>query len=646
MHNHHHGPCGCRPPQHPLHVGELKYSAEQINELLDQIPKKANRSELHGFKGGFQADEEDLTERSGKIKFKDRDTSKGKGFIILRTGKSLTEQMTQENTIYEVRYDFDLNGEILNIPTNSILKFNGGTIINGTVNGDNSIIEANYGVFNNITFGGTWAQREVYAEWFRVGNITDSEIINKAVDFAYNTSINQVALAAITYNMNAPIYMKSNLSIKGAFRGTVLNAVDGATIITWSGLKEFCEISYIKFTGYGGKAIYKDAYDYPSTWHIHHCDFDASLEYCIVGNFILSHIENCCFGYKGTAHENHTHIIFKGNSEANTSNANKIADCRFYKSTSSYSCTFDSGYGLLLIRNNFELCNNTSGVIKFSGFNTFEITQCWFEQCTGSKIILLNNNEEGYAMGNYIVNFNNNFVVLHDTNKYIFFLYGASYSIDFCHNYCTRMYGKYVSSDGNSNDVGILTFYNNRLLSYEGSLTNNFNIPTPTIPVKGLIHDSWFINWTLTDTNGWKIKGIESWEKVVDNSLPVPYNNAVKVTTQAAERNIMYISIPAFLVKGKTLKIWIVYKKLYEALDDAFQIAYNFTEEDPSTLNRIGDFLIQKKYTAYSTTIKVPSDAEYCHLGIYMGGFAGSYNIKAFDVIPYSGKINPQIALD
>lgn len=37
------------------------------------------------------------------------------------------------NTIYEVRYDFDLDGAIINMPYNSFLLFKGGTIINGTI---------------------------------------------------------------------------------------------------------------------------------------------------------------------------------------------------------------------------------------------------------------------------------------------------------------------------------------------------------------------------------------------------------------------------------------------------------------------------------------------------------------------------------
>ena len=57
------------------------------------------------------ADEEDITRnRDGKLQFKDRAYGNGMGYVILRKDKSFAEQVTKENTIYEIRYDFDLNG--------------------------------------------------------------------------------------------------------------------------------------------------------------------------------------------------------------------------------------------------------------------------------------------------------------------------------------------------------------------------------------------------------------------------------------------------------------------------------------------------------------------------------------------------------
>ena len=50
------------------------------------------------------------------------------GYVILRKNKSFSEQVTKANTIYEIRYDFDLNNTNVTIPDNCILKFIGGSL--------------------------------------------------------------------------------------------------------------------------------------------------------------------------------------------------------------------------------------------------------------------------------------------------------------------------------------------------------------------------------------------------------------------------------------------------------------------------------------------------------------------------------------
>lgn len=92
------------------------------------------------------ADDEDLVsvdkgESLSVLKFADRtfspDRFSGKGYKILRrniVGRKniLTQEMiNQPDTIYEIRYDFDLNGAQITIPENCILKFDGGSLSNG-----------------------------------------------------------------------------------------------------------------------------------------------------------------------------------------------------------------------------------------------------------------------------------------------------------------------------------------------------------------------------------------------------------------------------------------------------------------------------------------------------------------------------------
>lgn len=87
------------------------------------------------------ADEEDLTSVNGALQLKDRevdvDNFQSKGYVILRKnivdGKNvLTQEMiNQPNTIYEIRYDFDLNSKEITIPEGCTLKFEGGSLDGG-----------------------------------------------------------------------------------------------------------------------------------------------------------------------------------------------------------------------------------------------------------------------------------------------------------------------------------------------------------------------------------------------------------------------------------------------------------------------------------------------------------------------------------
>ena len=122
-------------------------------------------------------DEEDLTvskpDKNGNaiVSLKDRvyDESNfsGKGYKILRKNiqtidgvrkNILTQDMINKpNTIYEIRYDFDLNGAEITIPKDCVLKFTGGKIINGYLVGQNSKISwIGTFIFDNIYLKGSW----------------------------------------------------------------------------------------------------------------------------------------------------------------------------------------------------------------------------------------------------------------------------------------------------------------------------------------------------------------------------------------------------------------------------------------------------------------------------------------------------------
>ena len=83
----------------------------------------------------------------------------GMGYLVLKKNKTFAEQVTEANTIYEIRYDFDLGGASVTIPAGCVLKFNGGMIKNGSISGSNTILQECFSqIFdNNVLLSGTWA---------------------------------------------------------------------------------------------------------------------------------------------------------------------------------------------------------------------------------------------------------------------------------------------------------------------------------------------------------------------------------------------------------------------------------------------------------------------------------------------------------
>ena len=204
---------------------------------------------------GAKADEEDLTlNAAGELQLKDRAAVDGMGYIILRKGKSLTEQMTQTDTIYEIRYDFDLQGSTLTLPENCVLKFVGGRIANGTLQGTNTKIDADaVEIFSNITFTRSWLADTIYAEWWgargyfsratytseggkpqqlnipeAVDSLADSSAaINAALAFSSHTG-GEVRLQGLIYRINDTIVMDRYSALKMQSETMIVPYITGA----------------------------------------------------------------------------------------------------------------------------------------------------------------------------------------------------------------------------------------------------------------------------------------------------------------------------------------------------------------------------------------------------------------------------------
>ena len=140
----------------------------------------------------------------------------------------LTQDMINKtNTIYEIRYDFDLNEKEINIPEGCILKFEGGSINNGTLGGGfircNSI---NQEVFNSVSLKNNSVILFLYNNVYTfLGDDYTTTTFRDAIYYAFN-NINNKTLV-LPQNQTIIMYVSLRLDNKHNFiidgNGSTLN---------------------------------------------------------------------------------------------------------------------------------------------------------------------------------------------------------------------------------------------------------------------------------------------------------------------------------------------------------------------------------------------------------------------------------------
>lgn len=169
----------------------VAYNSAQFNPGtigIDAISQEA----IEYLLSNVYIDSQDITRDSlSRLQFANRaynpDLFSGKGYIILRqnifedTNILRPNMISYPNTIYEIRYDFNLQGNTITIPTGCILKFNGGSLSNGTIIGNDTFIEGDTKIFDlSVKLEGTINRCVLYPKWFGASsdiNFDNSEIL-------------------------------------------------------------------------------------------------------------------------------------------------------------------------------------------------------------------------------------------------------------------------------------------------------------------------------------------------------------------------------------------------------------------------------------------------------------------------------------
>lgn len=168
----------------------------------------------------------------------------GKGYKVLEKNiqtvggvkkNILTAIMLSEaNTIYEIRYDFDLNGETIEMKEGCTLKFEGGSLNNGKIIFNGTFIDAKeISIFKDISISGMLKNTNVKIDWFSNKDITT---LNEILEIRYSSIpdiyINGTFTAEEPIKINRPVNLycdnfEFHQSIWG-YPGVIINSSDVA----------------------------------------------------------------------------------------------------------------------------------------------------------------------------------------------------------------------------------------------------------------------------------------------------------------------------------------------------------------------------------------------------------------------------------
>lgn len=215
---------------------------------------------------------DDLNQTSLKFADKNYNTAdySGLGRVYLRknivkvedpvTGNIITmnfleqSMISKENTIYVIQYDYNLNKQTITIPSGCVLLFEGGSISNGTLIGNSTIVVYNnHSIFSNILGGGTFNYFDIIPELFGyLSGLDSSKTIQQAIDFAYSVGINEVKLLPKVYSVDYTIKVPSQFTFGG-----IIEAANSEYNESMATIRPTTQVPVIELTS--NKQTFKDA---------------------------------------------------------------------------------------------------------------------------------------------------------------------------------------------------------------------------------------------------------------------------------------------------------------------------------------------------------------------------------------------------
>lgn len=336
--------------------------------------------------------------------------------VVLQPTDNVVSVLKSSNKKYVICNDYDLKGKEVIIGANSILVFQGGSLSNGKLKGNQTVIEAGLeAIFSKIENTGTFQCLAVYPQWFGAqsdGKHDCSEPIQQAINFAVNNYIVgnpwdiqqvegnclRVVIPAGSYILKSPIYMRDYTHMEGQGRGIskIINGGinDGKALVYLgnndNGIRTKVNNASISNLSINGNdkncvGIYALAqYSFVENVFITKCKGYGIYSY----ESWCTYINNCHFIYNAIDSDGYT-IYLTGRSSGWGANAVTISECEFIgqeiydnnnnnKRVFKGNCIFsENGNGLRIINSTFQQLNicialNSSGT-------GITVENCYFE---------------------------------------------------------------------------------------------------------------------------------------------------------------------------------------------------------------------------------------------------------------------------
>jgi len=336
--------------------------------------------------------------------------------VVLRPNDNVISVLKSNNKRYVIEHDFDLRGGEAIIGTNSILDFQRGSLSNGKLKGNHTIIEAGIeAIFNNIVNTGTFQCLAVYPQWFGAkadGKHDCSGALQQAIDFAVNSYVVsnpwdiqpvegnclKVEVPAGVYILKTPIYMRDYTHLVGQGRGItkfVNGGIDNGRALVYLGNNDDgvrskvnnAKISNLSINGNDSSCIgifSLAQYSFIENVFITKCKSYGIYSY----ESWCTYIKNCHFIYNAIDTEGYT-IYLTGKSSGRGANAVTISECEFigqeiYDNIKDNerlfkgNCIFtENGNGIRIINSTFQQLNNCI-TLNTSGTG-ITVENCYFE---------------------------------------------------------------------------------------------------------------------------------------------------------------------------------------------------------------------------------------------------------------------------